>query len=197
MAKAKDKQLTEEEKMLLQKAGLKGAFWKVIHRKPDYIIVTNTITCEVRMVRKSQNPSRLGVSTARRESGNMVRWVGLRNDECATTAQRRAPVRFRPGSPAACERSPRLPPVRKAARAGRQRRRWVVVTVGGPPIRAEGASGSTPASTRGRQSVRIRLCSPRHLGQVPVFSFFIQGEGSCVSLSARPGADRRSGEAGS
>jgi hypothetical protein len=57
MAKAKDKQLTEEEKMLLQKAGLKGVFWKVIHRKPDYIIVTNTITCEVRMVRKSQNPS--------------------------------------------------------------------------------------------------------------------------------------------
>ena len=57
MAKAKDKRLTEEEKALIRKAGLKGAFWKVIHRKPDYIIVTNTITCEVRMVRKQQIPS--------------------------------------------------------------------------------------------------------------------------------------------
>ncbi len=54
MAKAKDKRLTEEEKALIRKAGLRGPFWQVIHRKPTYIIVTNTITCEVRMVRKCQ-----------------------------------------------------------------------------------------------------------------------------------------------
>lgn len=52
MAKAKDKRPTEEEKAILRKAGLQGMFWQVIHRKPNYIIVTNTITCEVRMVRK-------------------------------------------------------------------------------------------------------------------------------------------------
>ena len=57
MAKAKDKRPTEEEKAMLRKAGLQGMFWQVIHRKPGYIIVTNTLTCEVRMVRKQQIPN--------------------------------------------------------------------------------------------------------------------------------------------
>lgn len=57
MAKAKDKQLTEDEKALLRAEGLQWMFWSLIQRKRDYIIAKNTYTGEVRMFRKSKIPS--------------------------------------------------------------------------------------------------------------------------------------------
>lgn len=57
MAKAKEKALTDAEKALLRRKGMQPLFWALIQRKPDYIIVKNVYTGEVRVVHKIQIPN--------------------------------------------------------------------------------------------------------------------------------------------